>query len=592
MWADDTLKTIAQIHRMGPPASPPPSASGYLAGDHAGNMGQTLADWSINFQIYAAELNQSGTYYADAARYPQGGIYNPPGNTDPANSYIVYQAPNFLNPDQTAVVWGGYAHGSVKWGAQGDSVKVLDWYSPPPQRYIPDGFTLTHKGKSFMLDVQYNQSTVIYDNALLFGDGTWNAANHVFDYTYTSIPLVANTDITRPRTPRIAADPTGNILWIAAIDDNNEAIKIDSAYLYPVLFKSTDGGVTWSDAIPVQLYGPTGINTIKNFVPQNKLDSLYDPPTAPPRDEISYTTWTNLDLVVDKWGNPHMAVAVGVGGSTSYSFVTADSCWGIFDVFSPDGGVTFCARLLGSPKQFEGLFPDATLPEQNRPNAAINETGDHVFFSWLDTRIPSSTANDAPDIMFRGWNLLTNMLTNANGKDAETNVTFLSEVTQAAYCGDMPHYVFTKPDGSHIVPFMCESQAASTFDMNNPVTFKYIPDFNVTSSAYTIAASGPAWGTSCEAPVGIDNHVTASTMTASIFPNPVKSTATVRVSVPVKGAITIQLTNLVGQTVMNLTRNVETTDTFTLDASQLNSGVYFYTVKQGSQKVTGKIIVE
>jgi hypothetical protein len=600
LWANDTLKTIVQIHRMGPGSSPP-SFSGYLAGDNAGNMGMTIGDWSINWQIYAATLNTGGTYYADAARYPNGALYNPPGNTDPANSYIVYHAPNFLNPDQSSAVWGGYSHGSVKWGNQADSVKILDWYNPPPTRYIPDGFTVTHKGKSFVTDVEYNQGTVVYDEALLYGNGTWNETNHVFDYVYSSIPLHAETAITRPRTPRIAADPSGDILWIACIDDNLGITKVtDSSYLYPVLFKSTDGGQTWSDPIAIQLDGPNGIATIRTFVPQGKLDSLWSPPGAPPRDQIAYTTWTNLDLVVDKWGRPHCVMAVGVGGSSAYSIVTVDSCWGIFDIFPVDkyviAGTDWCARQLGAPKQFQGLFPSSTYPDDNRPSACMNETGDHVFFTWLDTTDPNATSNSAPDIFARGWNLLTNKLTNANGKDDGTNATYLSDVTQAAAAGDASPFAFTKADGSgHYIPMMCESLTGG--DYSQPVTFKYITNFSYTDNAatYSIPAGSGLGGSLCNT-IYLGNNDTRSmtNLTASIYPNPVHGLATLKVNTPQSGNLNIEVTNLVGQTMMNLNKGVVNSGdhSFNLDATRLTSGVYFYTVKLNNQKVTGKMIVE
>jgi hypothetical protein len=600
LWANDTLQTIVQIHRMGPGAAPP-MLSGYLAGDHAGNMGLTLADWSINWQIYAATLNLGGTYYADAGRYPNGAIYNPPGNTDPNNSFIVYHAPNFLNPDQSSAVWGGYSHGSVVWNNEGDSAKILDWYTPPPKRYIPDGFTVTHKGISFVTDVEYDQGAVVYDQALLFGYGTWNSSNpdkQYYDYTYSSIPLTAEAAITRPRTPRIAADPSGDIVWIACIDDNDGVTRIDSGYFYPVLFKSTDGGQTWSPPIAIQLYGPTGIPAIENFAPQGKLDSLWSPPGAPPRDQISYTTWGNLDLVVDKWGRPHVVCAIGVGGSTAYSFVTSDSCWGIFDVFPVDkyvtAGTDWCARQLGAPKQFQGMFPSSTYYDDNRPSAASNETGDHVFFTWLDTTDPTATSNSAPDIFARGWNLLTNKLTNANGKDDANNATYLSDVTQAAAAGDAAHTVFTKSDGSHIIPMMCESLTGN--DYSQPVTFKYISNFTYPDNAatYSILASSGLGGSPCVAPLAINDTKAMTSLSANIYPNPVHGIATLKVNAPQSGSLTIEVTNLVGQKLMNLNKGVVDSGdhTFNLDATQLTSGVYFYTVKMNNQKVTGKMIVE
>jgi len=93
-------------------------------------------------------------------------------------------------------------------------------------------------------------------------------------------------------------------------------------------------------------------------------------------------------------------------------------------------------------------------------------------------------------------------------------------------------------------------------DLDNPITFKYISDFSYAQSSFTINAAGPAWGSACNFPVGIREPASAS-LTASVFPNPVRGIASVKVTVPQKGLVTVQLTNLVGQSVMNLSGNVE-----------------------------------
>lgn len=45
VWADDNLKAIINIHRMGP-GSTPPSFSGYLGIDRGLNFGATPGDWT------------------------------------------------------------------------------------------------------------------------------------------------------------------------------------------------------------------------------------------------------------------------------------------------------------------------------------------------------------------------------------------------------------------------------------------------------------------------------------------------------------------------------------------------------------------
>ncbi|MCX6283913.1 MAG: T9SS type A sorting domain-containing protein [Bacteroidetes bacterium] len=598
IWADNDLKAVGVIHRMGP-GSAPPSFSGYLAFDHAANYGATTADWKINYQVHAATLNTGGSYYADAARYPQGAIYNPAGNTDTSNAYFCYYAPAFCNTTPSS--WGGYTWGTGKWGAQADSTKHLDWYTPPPYRDIQHGFTITPLGTAFGLgnEYQYLSATdyTYYDN-LYLSTGVWDNTAHKYNYTASLIPLPQNLGAWST-IEKIAADPTGNNVWIGCIGNNGGATPVFDSTYYPIFIHSSDGGQTWGTPIAVTLDGPTGIPAILNYISDAKLAEVYSPSPAPSRDQIAYTCVFDGSLTVDKWGNPHFAVGIAFPGG-GFSVVSPDganspkfdSTLAIFDIFSTNKGTSWCARMMGIPKHFRCNVTSsgAASSIDLRTRISRNATGDKIFVSYQDTWLATATDNTAPDVFARGWDLITDKLTNNSGQDAATNVTYLSNVTQAAFCPDMAPVVFTKSNGSSLLPIAVEGIVSLTLD--NPVTFKYIPDFSYAQSAFTIAAQGPVWGSDCSFPVGINEPIAASTLSAEVYPNPVKTIATLKVAVPQKGAVTIKITNLVGQTVMSVTRNVESTDTFSIDASRLTSGVYFYTVIQGSQKVTGKIVVE
>jgi len=599
LWADNDLKAVALTHRMGPvtPTSPP-SFTGYLAIDHALNYGATLADWNTNYQVYAATLNLSGTYYLDAARYPQGGIYNPAGNTDPANAWFAFEAASFAdvnNIGSTAPTWGGYVYGTGSWANQADSTKHIDWYVAPPKRDIPAGFYITPLGKAFILDLNYSYGNG-YDGNLYLLTGTFNTTTHAFDYTPSLLPLPAPLGA-QPAEDKIAADPTGMHVWVAAIGNNNEGTHAFDSTYYPIFFHSSDGGATWGPPITVSLDGVAGIPAIKNFVSDARLASLFTP--MPNRDDVPYTCAFEGDVTVDKWGNPHLGCVVCMPG-TAFTIVNPDGAnspaWdstaGVFDIYSTDRGLTWCARLLGIPKHMVGGFPVGTYTEYNRCNMSRNANGDKIFITYNDTWTAGATDNSSPDIFARGWDLITNKLTANSGQDAATNVTYLSDVTQQAVCGDQAVLAFTKPDGSSLLAIACEGLTGGTLD--NPITYKYIPDFKYVQSDFSINAAGPVWGSTCLFPLGVSDQTPVSSLTASVYPNPVKGISTMKVDVPQAGIVSVQVTNLVGQTVMNFTKNLSVSgmNSFTLDASQLTSGVYFYTVKQGNQKVSGKIIVE
>lgn len=596
MWADNDLKMVSQIHRMGP-GSTPPSFSGYLAWDHALNYGATAGDWSINYQIYAALLNSGGNYYLDAARYPQGALYNPAGNTDPANSYFAYFAPN-LSYANSGGTWGGYSYGRSHWGTQSDTTKHMQWYNPPIYHYgIAEGMTVTQQGKAFLVDRGYDANVATYYDYITINTGTWNSTTHDFAYVESTLPLPSPTGKAgMPTTVKVAADPAGNDVWVCAIGNNGAATPVFDSTYYPIFYHSTDGGATWGAPIAVTLDGPNGLPAVLNYCSDSRLAQIFT--SVPPRDQIPYTTVWDAGLTVDKWRNPHLLVGIGMPGTGFTIYVPDgtntmfDSTYAMFDIYSTDRGTTWCARVVGFPKHFNcaTLSGGAAAPIYNHPYVSRNTTGEKVFYTYLDTWASSATDNSAPDVFARGWDLLTNKLTNNSGVDGATNVTFLSNVTGTSFAGSQAQTVFTKSDGSFQIPIITEGVQSLTLD--NAVTFYYVSDFKYVQSDFTISGAGPAWGTNCATfPVGV-NDPTAATLTASVYPNPVHGVANVKITVPEKGNVTIQLTNLVGQTVMSLTRNIEATETFNLDASQLTSGVYFYTVKQGNQKVTGKIIVE
>nr|NQU90470.1 hypothetical protein [Bacteroidota bacterium] len=100
LWAVNDINSISFIHRMtGQPGT------GYLAYDVSMDGGQT---WAINNQVYNPTLTN-----AFNARYPQGMLYNPEGNTDPNNAYFNYFAPTLDNSNPAgANTWGGYCWGS------------------------------------------------------------------------------------------------------------------------------------------------------------------------------------------------------------------------------------------------------------------------------------------------------------------------------------------------------------------------------------------------------------------------------------------------------------------------------------------------
>jgi hypothetical protein len=600
VWADDSLKAIVNVHRLGP-GTTPPGLAGYLGVDLGVNMGKTAGDWTNQRQIYASTW-LGGTYYVDAGRYPQGGIYNPPGNTNLANAYVAYFAPNLSNYWTTSGTssWGGYSYGVDNLVDQADSTKHLQWYAPPPYNYIPDGFTIAHGGISFSTDFDQDWSSgaLNYQNNIILNRGVWNSTTHDFEYTQSTIPCPVANGLARPRTERVAASPDGQTIWIACIgNDGNIASVADSAQYYPIFYKSTDAGLTWSSAIDVQLDGPNGLPGITDYMLSDyRITQLFSPP-YPARTEIPYATAWDCDLAVDQWGNPHMGVIICVPGNLAFSVLLPASAGGIdstryvYDIYSNDGGIHWFAQKMGATVEFEGTWGTTANPvnEYNRTNVATNETGNKMFFTWNDTPNPVNAGNLQPDVFARGFDLLTNMITSVAGADNPNNVTFFSDISMEAYWECTSHYTFTDNTSSptkYIIPIVtCLPDDIQ--DMTKPITFKYIADFSYKDADFTIPSVNPGF-------VGIDESRKNLASVSSNFPNPFKGTTSVTVNLTNGGNLSLEVSNLLGQKLMTLDKgNVNAGQyQFTIDGSKLTSGVYFYTVKVNDQSFTNKMIVE
>ena len=94
---------------------------------------------------------------------------------------------------------------------------------------------------------------------------------------------------------------------------------------------------------------------------------------------------------------------------------------------------------------------------------------------------------------------------------------------------------------------------------------------------------------------GIDDvEVIDNSQVSQNFPNPFNSVSTVNVTLEEAANLSLVVTNLTGQKVMEINKGQvpAQTHTFTIDASNLQAGIYFYTITAGTSQVTKKMIVE
>lgn len=555
IWADPNINAVAFFHRM---LIPP--GSGYIAHDLSLDGGNT---WTVNNQFYNPTIAPGAN-----ARYPQGVLVNPVGNTDPNNAYAVNVNPILDGSNGTAGSWGGLGAAFTK--LDGTGAAQQSWPSTPPFRNnVPDAMTVNPvTGEVFVVEPSLigglgNQyvDTLVITRGNIEGDAiTWEQ-----ELLYA--PVVSYG--TSVADTRIAFAPDGQTGYIMTLSDNGvDGFATGLAY-YPILYKTTDGGNTWSDAITVPLGGPDGMNGIVNgLLTDDQIAELFEAP-VPARDEIAYTTAFTSDFAVDYNGNPVISVVIGVAASDPYSIVSAAGFFASYNILSLDGGQTWLAQKLGANlKTFRGEWGE--VAEDNRSQLTTSYDGRYMFFSWLDTDFEGQTDNIQPDIFCVGWDVENNLYTDV------VNVTFLSDAWLQAYMGTASYYALPAADG-HIVPLMY--QDFNTTDPLQPVQYKYIKDFSFSAADYYI--------------VGNSYKETVSKISQN-YPNPFNGVTRVDVSLTKQANVSLEVYNLLGQKVYEIpARNLgEGTHNFQINAAGLNAGIYTYSVIANGERTTRKMVIK
>ncbi len=257
VWVDNSLNTVTFTHRQELPTS------GHLAYDISTDGG---LNWTNNITTYDPEIGGSN------ARYPQGGIINPEGNTDPANAVYTYMAPLLDGSQGTPGSWGGIAVGTAPF-APGVDQWQDEWATGgDDQWFLPSAFHVTQQGVVYFIDelTDWDGAASTYAGSITIGKGIYDEASGEVNYTFQSIEVPVN------------AEDGINDIEIAFAPDGQMAISLCLQILkkhYLILLitrclQTTDGGETWSDAIEVQLGGAAGLTAIQEALTDEALTAF------------------------------------------------------------------------------------------------------------------------------------------------------------------------------------------------------------------------------------------------------------------------------------------------------------------------------
>jgi len=491
---NDSINTVIFIHRNDPNA--PGGAGTNVAQyrfDKSTDGGNT---WNSNIgPITNSSLIDNVTVNG---RFPQGGIYNPIGNTIPDSALLIYSGTWHNSPPSgTSGSWQGQMRGRGNLSGDTSTFNVHIDQVNNGMVDIASGFCQSTPGVFWNLNQDFSGTFVSGSNQITYGllieKGVWDPTTKDVTWTLQNIPqtfdsvLSGSTYVSEATSFNMAFDPSGQYGWIGCLG----AIDPLDSSLNPIFWRSVDSGATWTGPIVVNLANiPEVVNQL------HALDNSGNPTSRIP------STAFDENIVVDYLGNPHMIVVVGNRAPSSGYALTTNagySAWDItysshFPACEGDTGVNGWRPLfIDSVETLRGTFTkdNPPLQEDNRPMACRTRDGKKVFFYWLDSdiNIEGSDNNSNPNLFTRAFDLVhftstnTINLTLGDSLWGGTTTTTPGGLIGGATFGVSAEIAHQIGSNSYNVPFVLTQidytvPPGTLGSADNPAAFWYINNIN------------------------------------------------------------------------------------------------------------------
>jgi len=559
---------------------------------HGGTSGSlrysVSTDGGASWATDLGPVNPTLTYNA---RYPQAFLHNPTGNTTTAGTFLVWSAPSLPTN------FDGHVNGALPLVTANPVASSENYQFLNTSTNIQAGLCESTNGTFWTVENATSNDTVFIDTVNVYkgtfgsGDVTW--VKQASLYSPHSRSFDGAPHLTRPN---IAFSPDGQTGYIVFLGDINAA---DSTY-NPVIYKSTNGGTSWSTANELKVDQIPGIgDSIKQF--------LFDTGTAI-ESATEVAPAFEYDITVDAASNLHifttlcaverrdtLGVVVGAKQYSVYSGYPKNAV----DIYTTDGGTSWTSLYVAQVNLLRTTIPvsSGTLSADNYSQISRTKDGNIIFYSWSDTDTilhQGSTTNDAPNTFIAGFNTTNGKRTCWKQITGVANEDFAVTPTMAPYVleGSVAGPEYTLP----IVTQEISGDALSA------VNLYYVgkgakfcdEDFKDPAAVDLSWVSQPLSGLP-----GCYNYVSCfaasvedeQTITFNLFPNP----ATDLINVYIQQGEDIKeiyIVNSVGQIIRTIKPgSMVAGSIFNIDVNQLATGVYTLNMSTNAKTYSKKFTV-
>ena len=608
---NDNLNAISFIHRK--------SAS--YTGVPVSNSGVIVAEVSTNWgtSFDSTCIWSDGT---NPGRYPQGAIYNPPGNTNISNAYVVGSGPavgaNWLGNWYASKKLNSFdATASSSPNAQQFLSSSLSSYpaNQGPHAFSRYGFSSTDDG------IVRSLALIVDDPANIDGmrgvsvvKGSFNAG--AFTWTTDSIipPTRLRTDGSKLilSNPQMAWNESGTVGYVLVLGARSGATLSNQSIL-PIVYKTTNSGASWS-LLPSIDFNDASMATILSKLASTASNTNL---TLPYVDDYDMTVDANNKLhigatlkscygshvdTLDSWGTFSMSINPG-----------EDYTWGhtpgnrpyIYD-FIGDGTGAWTYKLIDSlptegPSASSGgagyndnpwdedagskLSVDSRIQMGRTPN------GQYITLSWSESDTNFTAGG-------RKWNSLPNIksrcISVANNNLVSNSEISVSKVT--AGTGTQEPNVVNRATLHYMSPTTGSAAVTSTTsgfyaDINTPITVTNSNPYSQLTNNTTWIQTGKLsyyFQTS-----GLNENSVNSINNSVIYPNPAESNAVLSIELKDNNIVEASLLNTMGQVIRTVnTKGQMGQNNIHIDLTGISTGIYMVNVKVANSTTTKKIIVK
>lgn len=573
--------------------------------------------------------------WADAAnlgRYPQGGIYNPPGNTDYNKAYVVG-----MGPVTSGSGWIGswYASKSVTATPKNAPGADEQFFSntPPfgsatspsmPKHDFPRyGFSMPTNGNiytagSILNDI--NATTVLGQGArgAAVIKGSFNAGVMVWTADSLIPPTENRTDGSKlfQSNPYMTWNTAGTVGYVMFIGVRQGVAPGSSNRGYqPIVFKTTNSGTSWNLVNGIDFNANTPvINQIKNTM--RSVDGY----TTAPSTEAPWFWGEGIDVTVDKNDKLHI-VATAIGHASShvdsmnylsrwtingetYHWPHQNTARPLIVDYIGDGTSAWTPVVIDSlgsegPSETSGEpgFGSNPWANQSQAQAVSSDSriqitrsydGEFLAYSWgeSDTTVTTNQVkwNEFPNIKVRAYRTCDGSVSTD-----EYNITAnaIARVKDKAYfhymSSEMKAGSSTATSATMAIPFSVTNNTA--YDGGAAVD----NFFGMAHIQFAFPSSACGGSINTGIPASAKNEVTES----RVFPNPAKNSVNVAISLSNANTVSVDVFNAIGQKINSMSVNGQVGENvINVGLNNATPGVYFVKVKSGSVESTKKLIIE